>query len=131
MVFQEFMAKDRCTVLKKKIFSLIIVSLIITVLAGCGGGGGSSNPTNATGSVSLAWDVPTTYVDGTPVTGQVGFKVYYGTASRTYTHFIDVKTVPSCTVNALAPGTYYFAITAYDSSGSQSDFSIELSKTIL
>jgi hypothetical protein len=115
----------------KKIFSIFYISLIITVLAGCGGVGGSSNPTNATGSVSLAWNVPTTYVDGTPAAGMVGFKVYYGTASRTYTHIIDVKTEPSCTVNSLAPGTYYFAITAYDSSGIESDYSNELSKTIL
>jgi hypothetical protein len=129
MVFQEFMVKDRCTVLKKKIFSIIFVSLIVTVLAGCGGGGGSQ--AGGTGSVSLAWDVPTTYVDGTLAAGPVGFKVYYGTASRTYTHIIDVKTEPSCTVNSLAPGTYYFAITAYDSSGIESDYSNELSKTIL
>jgi hypothetical protein len=128
MVFQDFMAKDRSTVLKKKIFSIFCISLIITVLAGCGG---SSSQTSGTGSVSLAWDVPTTYVDGTPATGMVGFKVYYGTASRTYTHIIDVKTDPSCTVNYLAPGTYYFAITAYDSSGIESDYSNELSKTIL
>jgi hypothetical protein len=129
MVFQEFMVKDRCTVLKKKIFSIFYISLIITVLAGCGGGGGSQ--TGGAGSVSLAWNVPTTYVDGTPAAGMVGFKVYYGTASRTYTHIIDVKTEPSCTVNSLAPGTYYFAITAYDSSGIESDYSNELSKTIL
>ena len=113
--------------LKQKIFSIFYTLLIITILAGCGG---SSNQAGGTGSVSLAWNVPTTYVDGTPATGPVGFKVYYGTASRTYTHIIDVKNVPSYTVNSLYPGTYYFAITAYDSSGIESDYSTELSKTI-
>jgi hypothetical protein len=127
MVFQELMVKDRFTVLKQKIFLIFYASLIIIILAGCGG---SSSQVSGTGSVSLAWNVPTTYVDGTRATGLIGFKVYYGTASRTYTHIIDVKNVPSYTINSLFPGTYYFAITAYDSSGIESDYSTELSKTI-
>ena len=118
--------------LKKIIFLILYISLIIAIFAGCGGVPSIDAPTSsATGSVSLAWDVPTTYVDGTPVTGLVGYKVYYGTASRTYTHIIDVGTVPSCTVNFLSHTTYYFAITAYDSSGIESDYSTELSKTII
>ena len=121
------MVKDWLTVLKQIIFSIFYTSLIITILAGCGG---SSNQAGGTGSVSLAWNVPTTYVDGTPATGMVGFKVYYGTVSRMYTHTIDVNNVPCYTIKSLFPGTYYFAITAYDSSGIESDFSTELSKTI-
>jgi len=124
------MAKDRRTVLKKNIFSLFYIVFLIIILAGCGSVG-SIDPPNASGSVSLAWDVPTIYVDGTPATSTIGFKVYYGTASRTYTHIIDVMTVTNCMISSLAPGTYYFAITAYDSSGIESDFSNELSKTIL
>jgi hypothetical protein len=116
--------------LKNKIFSIFYISLLITLLAGCGGVADIGTPTNGTGSVSLAWNIPTAHVDGTPATGMVGFKVYYGTASMTYTHIIDVKNVPSYTINYLFPGTYYFAITAYDSSGIESDYSTELSKTI-
>ena len=116
--------------LKNKIFSIFYLSLIITIFAGCGGGAASFTP-NATGSVSLAWNTPSTYIDGTPATSEVGFKVFYGTASREYTHVIDVKNVPSCSINSLYPGTtYYFAITAYDSTGIESDYSTELSKTI-
>jgi hypothetical protein len=120
------MAKDRITVLKNKIFAIFYLSLIITIFAGCGGA--NFNP--ATGSVSLAWNTPTTYNDGTPATGVVGFKVYYGTESRMYTNVIDVKNVTSYTVNGLWPATYYLAITAYDSSGIESDYSPELVKTI-
>ena len=117
--------------LKRTIFSIFYILIIIITSASCGSVPSIGTPTSATGSVSLAWDVPTTYIDGTPVTGLVGFKVYYGTASRSYTHIIDAKTVTSFTVNSLPPGTYYFAITAYDSSGIESDYSDELSKTIL
>ena len=122
------MVKDGFTMIKQKIYSIFFISLIILILAGCGG---NSSQTVGTGSVSLAWNAPTTYVDGTPITGLVGFKVYYGIASRVYTHIIDVRNVPSCSINALFPGTYYFAITAYDSFGIESTYSTELSKTIL
>ena len=101
----------------------------MTVMSGCGGSGG--NQTGPTGSVSLAWTAPTTYVDGTPITDLAGFKVYYGTASGNYTHVIVVQNVTNCTIYPLAQGTYYFAVTSYDASGSESDFSAELSKTIL
>jgi chitodextrinase len=83
-------------------------------------------------SVTLIWDTPTTYTDGTPVTGFVGFKVYYGTESRVYPYIVDVQNSTSWTISSLVPGTtYYFAMTAYDSSGVESDYSIELSTTIL
>ncbi len=88
--------------LKNKIFSIFYISLLITILAGCGGVSDIGTPTNATGSVSLAWDVPTTYNDGTPAARYlVGFKVYYGTASRDYTHIIDVKNMSRYTINSL------------------------------
>jgi hypothetical protein len=116
--------------LKKKIFAIFCISLIITIFTGCGGVADVGPPTGSS-SVSLAWEVPTTYIDGTvPATGPVGFKVYYGTASRAYTHIVDVKDVSSCTINNLAHGTYYFAVTAYDSSGIESDYSAELIKNI-
>ncbi len=113
--------------LKNKIFAIFCLSLIITISAGCGG---SADFSNATGDVSLAWDVPTTRVDGTQATGFIGFKLYYGNSSRVYTHIIDVKSVSTYTINSLPHGTYHFAITAYDSSGMESDFSPEIIKTI-
>ena len=116
--------------LKKKIFTFFYVSLIIIILTGCGGGGGGSTQTIATGSISMAWVAPTTYVDGTPITNLGGFKAYYGTASRTYTHVVDMGNVTSYTINSLPPGTYYLAITSYDLSDSESDYSSELSTTI-
>jgi hypothetical protein len=114
-------------VLKNKIFSIFCISLILTIFAGCGGG---ADFNAATGSVSLTWTVPTTYVDGTPAKSVAGFRVYYGKESRAYTQIIDVRNVTSYTVNSLFPGTYYFAVTAYDSFGMESDYSPELIETI-
>ena len=62
------------------------------------------------GSVNLAWDA----VNDPRVSG---YKVYYGTSSRTYTGQIDVGNATTRTVSNLIDGaTYYFAVTVYDAS---------------
>ena len=72
-------------------------------------------------SVTLAWDA-------SPDTHVVGYNLYYGVASGTYTTEINVGTVTSATVTGLTAGvTYYFAVTAYDSFGQESDYSSEIS----
>ena len=74
--------------------------------------------------MSVAWD---------PVasSGLAGYKVYLGTAPGTYGAPIDVGNVSSSSVNNLLVGTtYYFVVTAYDSSGLESLPSVEVSKTI-
>ncbi len=56
-----------------------------------------------------------------------GYKVYYGTASRTYGPPIDVGNVTTCMVPGLTQGvTYYFAVTAYDPSYNESGYSDEV-----
>jgi uncharacterized protein YjdB len=83
-----------------------------------------------TGDATLAWNAPTTHVDGTPLTDLAGYKIYYGTASGSYTTVIDVGNVTTSVVGNLTSGTYYFAVTAYDVYGSESGYSNEGSKVI-
>lgn len=60
-----------------------------------------------------------------------GYRIYYGKASRQYDQMIDVGNVTSFKIDNLQVGvTYYFAVTAYDFSGNESDFSEEVSATI-
>ncbi len=80
--------------------------------------------------VTLSWDPPTTNADGTPLTDLAGYKIYYGTESGNYTNHLDVGNVTTYTLTGLQPGTYYFAVTAYDTSNNESDFSNEVSTTI-
>jgi len=55
-----------------------------------------------------------------------GYIVYYGTASGSYDEFIDVGLTTSVDVTDLTAATPYFvAVTAYDTSGNESDFSSE------
>jgi hypothetical protein len=62
-----------------------------------------------------------------------GYRVYFGTASRAYRQRkgegIDVGKVTTYQVRNLQPSaTYYFAVTAYDAAGNESDYSAEASK---
>jgi hypothetical protein len=78
----------------------------------------------------LTWTVPTTNNDGTPVTNLSGYKVYWGNASGTYQQSVDVGNQTSYLLNSLTDGTtYYFAVAAYDSTGRESGYSKEISKT--
>lgn len=75
-------------------------------------------------SVTLAWDP-------SPDTNVVGYNVYVGTASRTYTQVHDAGNATMLTIADLVEGTtYYFAATAYDSWGLESDYSPETTYTI-
>ncbi|HTF99819.1 MAG TPA: Ig-like domain-containing protein, partial [Nitrospirota bacterium] len=59
-----------------------------TITAASGSISGSATLTvtaASTGSASLAWVAPTTNSDGSTCTDLSGFKIYYGTASGTYT----------------------------------------------
>ncbi len=74
-------------------------------------------------SVTLAWSPDT----GTNI---AGYKLYYGVASRTYTYTNNVGNVTNATVSSLTSGTvYYFAVTAYDTSGLESAYSAEVAYT--
>jgi hypothetical protein len=120
---------------KRALFTAVI--LLAFLLGGCGGGGssgtgatggsGGSGGTGGTGgTIILDWDAPTTNADGTALTDLVGYKIYYGTASRVYNHSIDVGNVNTYTLTGLAKGqTYYAAVTAYDTSANESGYSNE------
>jgi hypothetical protein len=75
--------------------------------------------------VSLAWDA-----NLEPDLG--GYKLYYGTASEAYTQVIDVGKNTQVTVSNLSQGvTYFFAVTAYNLQGAESDYSNEIQNTVL
>lgn len=82
-----------------------------------------ASPALAAGKAILTWDANTE-------PDLAGYKVYFGTASKKYGSPIDVGKVTTKTIEPLQDGTYFFAVTAYDTSGNESGFSNEVSKTI-
>ena len=73
----------------------------------------------STGSATLSWIA-------SPDTNVVGYHIYSGAASGTYTQRVDVGSATSTTVNGLPAGsTNYFVATSYDAQGTESDPSNE------
>jgi len=143
--------------MRTPVVAVVLLLLVFFTLGGCGGGSGSSGgavadspgagtvggggtvagggstsgstagagatDTGASTSVAkLSWNATQE--------GAVGYKVYYGTAPGSYATTVDVGLVQSYSLSGLPPGTYYFAVTAYDASGYESPLSNEASKTI-
>ena len=75
----------------------------------------------AAADVKLAWDASAS-------ANIAGYRLYYGPASKAYTASV---TTPNLTHTLSLPsGKYYFAVTAYDANGNESDYSNEVSTIV-
>ena len=98
---------------------------------GSSSGGGSSGSASAK-SVTLNWQAPTQNNNGSTLTNLAGFKIHYATASKDYSQVVALNN-PSLNryvMDSLPSGTYYFAITAYNSQGVESSMSGEVATTV-
>ena len=88
-------------------------------------------PTAASAAqATLSWSAPTTYTDGTPLSGLSGYTVHAGTTAGNYSQHISVGNTTNYTMASLNDGTtYYFAVSAIDTSGISSKVSNEVSFT--
>ena len=80
------------------------------------------------GSATVSWKAPTERTDGSPLTNLAGYRIFYGRMSGIYDYRIDIRNpgVLTYVVENLAPGDWYFAVSAYDSYGIDSDRSAEV-----
>jgi len=93
---------------------------------------GSSEPLgSAMGSVTLSWQPPTTYTDGTAITVLGGHNIYVNNGSG-YSKLVTINNVGivEYVVEDLVPGSYTFVVTAFDSEGVESAYSDGASITI-
>ena len=81
---------------------------------------------------SLQWTPPTQNTDGSALTNLAGYRVLYGASATQLTQTIQVANagMSAYVVDNLAPGTYYFAVRAYTSSGAESANSNVASKVV-
>jgi hypothetical protein len=86
-----------------------------------------------TGVATLSWMAPTMNTNNTPLMDLAGYRIYYGTnqSSLMQETSIDVPVgLLSQQITNLNSGLYYFAVTARNSAGVESDLSSIVSKTI-
>ena len=129
-----------------RLATLIRVPAILAacaLLGACTSGGSISPPTagsntpgtgvsQGSGSATLSWEAPTTNVDGTALVDLAGYYIDYGSDAQNPSDRITVATVGIQTyvIDNLAPGTYYFAVTAYTTNGVEGVPSATVSKTV-
>jgi hypothetical protein len=92
----------------------------------------STPPTASADSVTINWTPPTENTNGTPLTNLAGYNIHYGTTSGNLTQTISVSNpgIATYVVSNLAPGTYYFAVAAVNSAGTESPLSSQVSATV-
>jgi len=100
--------------LRRRLLPLLLAAAI-TVLA-CSASARAAD-------VTLAWDANTE-------ADLAGYKIYYGTAPGVYGAPMTIGLQTTYTLTNLSPGTYYFAVTAFNTSGLESGFSNEVSTTV-
>ena len=112
-------------------------NIVISVRDGRGGtaslpGFGILVSAGSVGSATLSWAPPTSTTSGASLSNLAGYRVYYGNSANSLSQTITVSNpgLTSYVVSSLNAGTWYFAVTAYTSTGSESAPSNLGSKTI-
>lgn len=82
--------------------------------------------------IAITWSAPSENTDGAEVSDLVGFRIHYGTSPTQMTSSIDIDSVGilSYDLTNLAPGTWYFAVAAFNSENVESNWSSIGSSTI-
>jgi hypothetical protein len=120
----------------------VVATAMLVAVTACGSGGGASDASNSSGgnanpppsggaqtaTAALAWDAVS-------ATNLGGYRLYYGTSPGSYLQApgqgMNVGKTTRYTVTGLAADTtYYFAVTAYNTTGQESMYSNEDHKEI-
>jgi len=91
------------------------------------------DPVQTTGTATLNWMPPTENTDGSALIDLIEYKIYYGTSPDTMTNEIPNISIGLSTYvieNLQTDTTYYFSMTAINSTGIESTFSNTLSAYI-
>ena len=139
----------------------VLAAILMATLSGCGGDdeeksagqspapGGSAPPPavpipappptspapppSQARAATLEWTAPTTQTNGAQLADLAGYRIHYGKSAQTLDQTIEIRNASISTylVEDLAPGTYYFAVTAFNSRNLESERSNAGKKDIL
>jgi len=108
-----------------RVWFIVSTAIILLVfVSGCGSSVNGIDCVQASAAgLTLKWDPPTTDEDGSPLTDLEGYKIYYGAADNDLVESVDVGPNTSYTITPSVQGKWYFAVTAYNLSGTESRYS--------
>ena len=117
----------------QSIIPFIICSSLF-LLQGCGGSSSEKQqPEGSVGSgpgkATLSWESPTSNADGSSLTDLAGYRIYYAKTSplsKANSPRINLGNFTTYAVSGLDLETYYFAVSALDFNGNESELSGEV-----
>jgi hypothetical protein len=129
-----------------RVFRSVLAIVLVALLSGCVGDdegksanhsppGGSAQPpatpaptpaptpTSQARAATLEWTAPTTQTNGVQLADLAGYRIHYGKSAQTLDQMIEIRnaSISTYVVEGLAPGTYYFAVTAFNSRNLESE----------
>jgi hypothetical protein len=117
-----------------------VLGIALALVAACGGGGTQNpvsgqpdaTPQSVGGTVTLSWTAVSQNTDGAALTDLAGYRVYYGTSPDALSSLAVVPDPSATSYQAtnLPSGTWYFAVAAYTTNGTQGVLSNIVSQTI-
>lgn len=128
----------------------VLVAALLAMLCGCGGdeenksagqgaGPGASAPPpppaspapppapvptpSQPGAATLEWTVPTTQTNGSTLADLAGYRIHYGKSTAALDQTIEIRnaSISRYVIEGLPPGTYYFAVTAFNARNHESE----------
>lgn len=117
--------------MKKLLQSVGIFTAFTLLLAGCNDQSASpatsatAAPVSRSATAELSWEAPTTNTNGSALTDLAGYRIYYGENRTRLSQAVEIKTigVQTYVIDNLSAGTWYFAIMAVTSAGTESRLS--------
>lgn len=84
------------------------------------------------GTATLWWTGPTEFNDGAPLIDLAGYRLYYGTSPSGLSTVVKLPdpSLSTYTIRNLGAATWYFGITAYTTTGAESQMSQIVSKSV-
>lgn len=120
-------ATDGLTTASLPAFSIAVTGTGTTTSGGTTGGTGTT-----TGSATVHWTPPLANTNGSTITNLAGYVISYGTSSTALSKTVKLTNagLTSYMISGLSAGTYYFAVSAFNSTGQTSTLSNLASKKI-
>ncbi len=84
------------------------------------------------GSATLSWTAPTERINNTPLPDLAGYRIHYSQESGNHSNQVVINNpgITTYVVDNLSSGIWYFAVSAFDSTGQFSDLSNEGQRNI-
>jgi hypothetical protein len=92
----------------------------------------NASTTTSPGKATVNWTRPTKNTNGTALTNLAGYRLHFGTSPSNLSSVVQLSnaSLTTYTVSNLLAATWYFAITAYTTTGVESSRSQIVSKAV-